>query len=73
MKDVRTLRKFYPKNLKGRPRYGWEDNIVACRVVSRERLAKHVPAATDTHAAIEVLLETVFYARSVQRGYKEDN
>jgi hypothetical protein len=37
--------------------------------VSRHSLGKHVPAATDTHTTIEVLLETV----SVQRSYKEDN
>jgi hypothetical protein len=40
--------------------------------VSRQRLGKHVPAATDTHATIEVLLETVFSTRSVRRGYKEE-
>jgi hypothetical protein len=40
--------------------------------VSRQQLGKHVPAATDTHATIEVLLETVFSTRSVQRGFKED-
>jgi hypothetical protein len=40
---------------------------------SRKRLGNHVPAATDTHATIEVLLEKVFFTRSVQRGYKEDN
>jgi hypothetical protein len=28
--------------------------------VSRQRLGKHVPAATDKHKTIEVLLETVF-------------
>jgi hypothetical protein len=28
--------------------------------VSRKQLSKHVPAAMDKHAAIEVLLETVF-------------
>jgi hypothetical protein len=33
--------------------------------VSRQLLDKHVPASTDTHASIEVLLETVFYIRSV--------
>jgi hypothetical protein len=32
---------------------------------SRQRLGKHVPATTDTHATIEVLLETVFSARSL--------
>jgi hypothetical protein len=40
--------------------------------ISKQRLGKHVPAATDTHA-IEVLLETVVSTQSVQRGYKEDN
>jgi hypothetical protein len=48
-------------------------NIVACRVVSRQRLGKHVPAETDTHATIEVLLETMFSTWSVQRSYNEDN
>jgi hypothetical protein len=33
-------------------------NTVACRAVSRQRLGKHVPAATHTHATIEVLFET---------------
>jgi hypothetical protein len=28
--------------------------------VSRQRLGKHVPAATDTHATTEILLETTF-------------
>jgi hypothetical protein len=42
-------------------------------LVSRQLLGKHVPVATDTHATIEVLLETVFSSRSVQRGYEEDN
>jgi hypothetical protein len=37
--------------------------IVACRDVSRQRLSKHVPAARDTHARIEVLLEMVFCTR----------
>jgi hypothetical protein len=44
---------------------------VACRVVSRQRLGKHVPAVTDTHATIEVLLETVFSTRSVQMKQEE--
>jgi hypothetical protein len=43
------------------------------RAISRQRLNKHVPMATDTHATIEVLLETVFYTWPVQRGYKRDN
>lgn len=29
--------------------------------------------ARATHATIEVWLETVFYTRSVTKGYKEDN
>jgi hypothetical protein len=33
-----------------------------CKAVSRQRLDKHVPVATDTHATIEVLLEMVFYS-----------
>jgi hypothetical protein len=41
--------------------------------VSRQRFHKHVPATTDTHATIEVLLETVSAARSVPRSSKEDN
>jgi hypothetical protein len=43
-------------------------NIAARRAVSRQRLGSHVPAVTDTCAIIEVLLETVFSTRSVQRG-----
>jgi hypothetical protein len=42
-------------------------------LLSRQRLGKHVPAAKDTHATIEVLLETVFSTLSVHKGYKEDN
>jgi hypothetical protein len=41
--------------------------------ISRQRLGNHVPAATNTHATIEVLLETVFSTRYVQRDSKEDN
>jgi hypothetical protein len=41
--------------------------------VSRQRIGKHVPAATNTHTTIVLLLETVFYTRSVQSGYKEEN
>jgi hypothetical protein len=43
------------------------------RAVSKQRLDKHVLATTDTHAAIQALLETVFSTQSVQRGYKEEN
>jgi hypothetical protein len=42
------------------------------KIVSRQRLGKHVPTAADNHAKIEVLLTTVFSTQSVQRGYKED-
>jgi hypothetical protein len=35
-------------------------------------IGKHVPAAMNTHAKIELLLETAFFTRSVQRVYKED-
>jgi hypothetical protein len=41
--------------------------------VSRQWVSKHVPVATDTHATIEALLETVFSTWSVQMGYMEDN
>jgi hypothetical protein len=41
--------------------------------LSRQRIGKYVPAATNTHTTIELLLETVFYTWSVQSGYKEDN
>jgi hypothetical protein len=47
-------------------------NTVACRDVSRQRLCKNFPATIDTHATIEVLLETVFSTRSVPRCYKRD-
>jgi hypothetical protein len=40
--------------------------------VARQRIG-HVPAETSTHATIELWLETVLSARSVQSGYKEDN
>jgi hypothetical protein len=30
---------------------------------------QHVPAATNTHTTIELLLETVFFTRSVQSGF----
>jgi hypothetical protein len=43
------------------------------QLVSRERIGKHVPAATNTNTPIELLLETVFSTRFVRNGYKEDN
>jgi hypothetical protein len=48
-------------------------SIAACRAVSRQRFSKHVPAAMNMYATMEVLLEAVFSAQSMQRGYKEDN
>jgi hypothetical protein len=39
--------------------------------VARERLGKHVPAATNTDATIEELLEAVFYVGSVPGLYKK--
>jgi hypothetical protein len=41
--------------------------------VSSQRIGKHVPAATNTHSTIELLLETVFSTRSVQICYKKYN
>jgi hypothetical protein len=41
--------------------------------VSRQRIGKRVPAATNTHVILKLLLETVFSTRPIQRGYKEDN
>jgi hypothetical protein len=37
---------------------------------ARQGPGKHVPAATNTQATIEILLETMFSIRSLQRGYK---
>jgi hypothetical protein len=36
---------------------------------ARERLGKHVPAATDTRATIQELLETVLSTWSMKGGY----
>jgi hypothetical protein len=47
--------------------------IVKCRDVSRQRFCKQVPSATEKHLTKEVLIETAFCTRSVQRGYKEDS
>jgi hypothetical protein len=41
--------------------------------VCRQRIDEHVPAAANTHATIELLLERVHSTRSLQRDYKEDN
>jgi hypothetical protein len=40
--------------------------------ISRQRLDKHVSAATDTQATIGELLGMMFSIRSVQSGYKEE-
>jgi hypothetical protein len=40
--------------------------------ISRQGMGKYVPTATNTHATIELLLETVFSTRSLQSGYKKD-
>jgi hypothetical protein len=41
--------------------------------VSRQQIRKHVPAATNTLATIDLLVEAAFSTRSVERSYKEDN
>jgi hypothetical protein len=41
--------------------------------ISRQRIGKHVPTATNTNTTIALLLETVFSTPSVQSRYKEDN
>jgi hypothetical protein len=43
------------------------------QLVSRLRIDKHVPPAMNTQTTIELLLETVFSALSVQSGYKVTN
>jgi hypothetical protein len=43
------------------------------RPISRQRLGKHVPTATNRRATVEVLLETGISTRSVPRSYLEDN
>jgi hypothetical protein len=40
--------------------------------ISRQRIGKHIPAATNMHATMKLLLDTVFSTRSVQGSYKED-
>jgi hypothetical protein len=41
--------------------------------ISKQRLGKHVPAATDMHPTKYVLLATVFCTQSMQRGYTEES
>jgi hypothetical protein len=38
-------------------------------IVARQRLGKHVPAATDTHAIIEEVMNSVFSTRSCHIQY----
>jgi hypothetical protein len=45
------------------------DMITETSTVAGQRLDKHLSAATDTHATIEELLDTVFSMRSVPRLY----
>jgi hypothetical protein len=40
--------------------------------ISRQWLGKHVLMASEKHATIEVLLETVFSNWPLQRDYKKD-
>jgi hypothetical protein len=58
-------------------------DIVSCRAVITQLqkdkqihqswVGKHVPAAKDLHATIEVPSGTAFSTRSVHRGHKEDS
>jgi hypothetical protein len=41
--------------------------------VARLRLGTHVPAAIDTHATIEVLLDAVYFMRAVSYQRKVDD
>jgi hypothetical protein len=41
--------------------------------ISVQRITKHVPAATNMHTTIELLLETVCSVWPVQSGYMEGN
>jgi hypothetical protein len=42
------------------------------RAACRQRLGKHFQAETNTHATIEVLLETGAFCWSLPRGYRQD-
>jgi hypothetical protein len=41
--------------------------------VTRQRIGKHVSAATNTHTAMELLSQTVFSIWSVPGSYLEEN
>jgi hypothetical protein len=43
------------------------------QILIRKRLGKHVPAAMDTNATIEGLLDTAFSTRSVPKGLYNDD
>jgi hypothetical protein len=47
------------------------DIITETSLAARQRLYKHVSAATDTHAKIDELLKAMFSMRSVRRLYSE--
>jgi hypothetical protein len=49
-----------------------EQTTVLFNPISRQRIGKHVPVATNTHATIELFLEMMFYNRSVWSGDKEE-
>jgi hypothetical protein len=50
----------------------WLQDRRKTTAVCRQLIGKHVPVATDTHATIKLLLQTVFSTRSVQRDCKEE-
>jgi hypothetical protein len=46
--------------------------VVVMQSVSSQRVSKHIPAATNKHTTLELLLETLLSIRSLQSGNKED-
>jgi hypothetical protein len=48
-------------------------NNSVMKTISRLQLGKHVPAAMNSHATVELLLETAFYTRLVKSGYNQDH
>jgi hypothetical protein len=36
----------------GRPERRWDDNVLTCRHIARQRLGKHISATTNTQATI---------------------
>jgi hypothetical protein len=47
--------------------------VFRAAAVAMQSIGKQIPAVKNTNTTIELLLETVFSIRSMQRGYKEDN